>query len=87
MGHFLHLAGGGHKGPPPYPRLRDRLVVREAREHWIGTAGSCCLLPPQPYPSVLLPGQLGEVWVWWGLAGKLQEGPVLSKNSDPGVVK
>lgn len=43
--------------------------------------------PPALHPSVLPPGQLGEVWVWWGLAGELQEGPVLSKNADPGVVK
>lgn len=79
--------GSGNGILPTFSRLwtqRDRPgQSQEAREYWIGTAGSCCPLPH----FILLPGQLGEVWVWWGLAGELQEGPVLSKNADPGVVK
>lgn len=76
MGYFLHSAGCGHKGTD-----RGRAKRPES-------TGLAQLAAVAPYPHfILLPGQLGEVWVWWGLAGELQEGPVLSKNADPGVVK
>lgn len=83
IGHFLCLAGGGHKGP--HPHTQGSGATGGGGQEVEGTAlaaGSGCLSQP-----VLLPRQLGEVWVWWGLAGGLQEGPVLPKNADPSVVK
>lgn len=77
----------GAKAHTPSPRLRDRPGQdHEVREHQTGTAGSDCLTASGPTCRFAFLGSW-ETLGWWGLARELQQGPVLSQNANPGVVK